>query len=161
MGDKNRCYSVRFKKRLDCYMAFCIHIMDDIFAEDVARFIPCYSYRRLPILNLNWWISENENVAVGPCNTYCLCDSYRGPPIFNWQQSFREYQWWRRLAGLQAAIVWSLYKFPAWNCSLYCKLCNGHCTINVHLTVFGYRCNQLPLIEKLPQWLSGPSSSLS
>jgi hypothetical protein len=27
--------------------------------------------------------------------------------------------------------------------------------------MFGYRCNQLPLIEKLPQWLSGPSSPLS
>ncbi len=29
------------------------------------------------------------------------------------------------------------------------------------ILVFGYRCNQLPLIEKLPQWLSGPSSPLS
>ncbi len=28
-------------------------------------------------------------------------------------------------------------------------------------TLFGYRCNQLPLIEKLPQWLSGPSLPLS
>ncbi len=27
--------------------------------------------------------------------------------------------------------------------------------------LFGYRCNQLPLIEKSPQWLSGPSSPLS
>ncbi len=27
--------------------------------------------------------------------------------------------------------------------------------------LYGSRCNQLPLIEKLPQWLSGPSSSLS
>jgi hypothetical protein len=27
--------------------------------------------------------------------------------------------------------------------------------------LFCYRCNQLPLIEKLPQWLSGPSSPLS
>ena len=32
--------------------------------------------------------------------------------------------------------------------------------INVHV-VFGYRCNQLPLIERSPQWLSGPSSPLS
>jgi hypothetical protein len=23
-------------------------------------------------------------------------------------------------------------------------------------SLFGYRCNQLPLIERLPQWLSGP-----
>ncbi len=30
-----------------------------------------------------------------------------------------------------------------------------------HLWLFGYRCNQLPLIEKSPQWLSGPSSPLS
>ncbi|MFN9905310.1 MAG: hypothetical protein ACK56F_04180, partial [bacterium] len=29
------------------------------------------------------------------------------------------------------------------------------------LQLFGYRCRQLPLIEKLPQWLSGPSSPLS
>jgi hypothetical protein len=28
-------------------------------------------------------------------------------------------------------------------------------------TVYGSRCTQLPLIEKLLQWLSGPSSSLS
>ncbi len=28
-------------------------------------------------------------------------------------------------------------------------------------SMYGSRCNQLPLIEKLPQWLSGPSSSLS
>jgi hypothetical protein len=27
--------------------------------------------------------------------------------------------------------------------------------------LYGSRCTQLPLIEKLPQWLSGPSSSLS
>ncbi len=27
--------------------------------------------------------------------------------------------------------------------------------------LFGSHCNQLPLIERLPQWLSGPSSSLS
>ncbi len=27
--------------------------------------------------------------------------------------------------------------------------------------LFGYRCNQLPLIERSPQWLSGPSSPLS
>ncbi len=27
-------------------------------------------------------------------------------------------------------------------------------------SVFGYRCNQLPLIERLPQWLSGPSPPL-
>ncbi len=27
--------------------------------------------------------------------------------------------------------------------------------------MYGSRCNQLPLIEKLPQWLSGPSPSLS
>ncbi len=27
--------------------------------------------------------------------------------------------------------------------------------------VFGYRCNQLPLIERSPQWLSGPSLPLS
>jgi hypothetical protein len=28
-------------------------------------------------------------------------------------------------------------------------------------TLFGYRCNQLPLIERFPQWLSGPSPPLS
>ena len=28
-------------------------------------------------------------------------------------------------------------------------------------SVFGYRCNQLPLIEQCAQWLSGPSSPLS
>ncbi len=27
--------------------------------------------------------------------------------------------------------------------------------------MYDSRCTQLPLIEKLPQWLSGPSSSLS
>jgi hypothetical protein len=27
--------------------------------------------------------------------------------------------------------------------------------------LFGYRCNQLPFIERFPQWLSGPSSPLS
>ncbi len=27
--------------------------------------------------------------------------------------------------------------------------------------LFGYHCNQLPLIERFPQWLSGPSSPLS
>ncbi len=42
-----------------------------------------------------------------------------------------------------------------------------HCTVHIRTdacilhTLFGYRCNQLPLIEKLPQWLSGPSSPLS
>ncbi len=35
------------------------------------------------------------------------------------------------------------------------------CSKKSAYTLFGYRCNQLPLIERSPQWLSGPSSPLS
>jgi hypothetical protein len=33
--------------------------------------------------------------------------------------------------------------------------------LQISLVLYGSRCTQLPLIEKLIQWLSGPSSSLS
>ncbi len=36
-----------------------------------------------------------------------------------------------------------------------------HKSLPAHWILFGYRCNQLPLIERFPQWLSGPSSPLS
>ncbi len=36
----------------------------------------------------------------------------------------------------------------------------GYSTVHL-MYMYGSRCTQLPLIEKLPQWLSGPSPSLS
>ncbi len=41
------------------------------------------------------------------------------------------------------------------------KICVQMCTFLPRKELYGARCNQLPLIEKLPQWLSGPSPFLS
>jgi hypothetical protein len=49
--------------------------------------------------------NKRKICAVGPCNTYCMPDPYRGPPIFNWQQSFREnINDGSPLAGFQPAL---------------------------------------------------------
>ena len=47
---------------------------------------------------------------------------------------------------------------------ILCSSCHWHSTVHTCVqrtgALFGYRCNQLPLIEKSPQWLSGPSPPL-
>ncbi len=55
--------------------------------------------------------------------------------------------------------IWSLVSVAC--CTLLkASLLQGNVNV-IHRRLFGYRCRQLPLIEKLPQWLSGPSSPLS
>ncbi len=62
--------------------------------------------------------------------------------------------WTRKMLNtLYSSSAAFLYESLLWGCS---ALHSGAVQ-----DVFGYRCNQLPLIERFPQWLSGPSPPLS